>query len=51
MLGTGMLVLNGCDMFVSEQEVIDSNVAGVVIVKPNKGEDVFGYIQREKGSY
>jgi len=51
MLSSGILVLNGCDVFVSDQEVKDSDVAGAVIAKPSKGEDVFGYIQRERGAF
>ena len=50
-LGAGMLVLNGCDIFVSEQEVLDSGLAGVEIAQPLQGEDIFGYIRRAKDSF
>jgi len=49
--GSGILILNGCDIFVSEQDVLESDLSGVVIKKPNKGEDVFGYIRRENGAF
>jgi len=49
--GSGILLLNGCDFFVSKQEVLDSKLVEVGIEKPTKGEDVFAYILREKGTF
>lgn len=51
MMGAGILLLNGCDLFVSEQEVLDRDLAGVVIKKPKPKEDIFAYIQRENGLF
>jgi len=49
--GSGILLLNGCDCFVSKHEASDPNLAGAIIKKPTTGEDVFAYIQREKGKF
>ncbi len=51
MIGSGMLLLNGCDLFVATDGVSDSTVAGAMIKSPEIGEDVFAYIRREKGSF
>ncbi len=51
LVGSGILLLNGCDFFVSKHEVLDGNLAEVIIKKPNTNEDIFAYIQREKGKF
>ena len=47
MIGSGMLLLNGCDLLVATDGVSDSAVARAIIKSPESGEDVFAYIQRE----
>jgi len=51
LVGSSILLLNGCKLFVSDQEVLDSDLVGVVIKKPKMGEDIFTYIHREKGGF
>lgn len=49
--GASILLLNGCDFFVSREEALDSDLTGVIIQKPNTEEDIFGYINRVKGKF
>lgn len=51
LVGSGLLLLNGCKFFVSKQEQLDEDVVGAIINKPVKGEDLFDYIEREKGGF
>jgi len=48
---SSIMVLNGCDLFSSKEGVFEENLEGVIIKKPNDGEDVFGYINRIKGKF
>tara|TARA_R110002012_G_scaffold17930_4_gene66643 strand:- start:11076 stop:13391 length:2316 start_codon:yes stop_codon:yes gene_type:complete len=49
--GASVLLLNGCDFFSSGEKHVDSGLRGVVIQKPNIGEDIFSYIQKTKGKF
>ena len=49
--GASVLILNGCDFFVSEIEAIKGKSEGVYIQTPKIGEDIFKYIQRLKGEF
>ena len=50
-IGSGVLLLNGCELFDSEQDALAIDLTGVEIKKPIKGEDVFAYIKRESGTF
>lgn len=45
------LILNGCVLFYPKEENISKLSEGVIIQKPEIGEDVFNYINRIKGSF
>ncbi|MCG1036752.1 ethanolamine ammonia-lyase subunit EutB [Polaribacter sargassicola] len=51
MLGSALLVLNGCNFFDSEKEKNLIKLSENPIKKPKIGEDVFSYINREKGAF
>ncbi|MAD97963.1 MAG: ethanolamine ammonia-lyase [Flavobacteriaceae bacterium] len=46
-----ILVLNGCNLFVSETEKNMSKTTGVALSKPLEGEDIFAFIQRKRGGF
>ena len=51
LIGTSLLLLNGCDLFLP-REKNSSGIAGATNIRaPKKGEDVFGYIKRDKGKF
>jgi ethanolamine ammonia-lyase large subunit len=50
-MGVSVLVLNGCNLFVSQEEVLDSDLVGTIIQKPKIKEDVFAYINRVNGKF
>jgi ethanolamine ammonia-lyase large subunit len=49
--GASLLILNGCDLFVSDNERISGNTEGVSIQSPKVDEDIFKYVQRIKGKF
>ena len=49
--GASVLILNGCDFFVSKNEASMTSAGGVVIQTPTSGEDIFVYITRVKGKF
>ncbi len=49
--GTSLLLLHGCTLFEADKKKIDTSLSGVVIQKPHKGEDIFGYINRIHGTF
>lgn len=49
--GASLLILNGCDLFVSDNERISGNIEGVSIQSPKVDEDIFKYVQRIKGKF
>jgi len=49
--GVSLLILNGCDLFVSDNERISGNTEGVSIQSPKVDEDIFKYVQRIKGKF
>jgi len=49
--GSSILVLNGCNLFISKEKQLDAKLNGVIIQKPAAGEDIFKYINRVKGSF
>ena len=49
--GASVLILNGCDFFVSKNEALATSADGVVIQNPTSGEDIFSYINRVNGGF
>ncbi len=49
--GASVLILNGCDFFVSKNEALATSSGGVVIQNPTSGEAIFSYINRVKGEF
>lgn len=49
--GASVLLLNGCNLFTSEEKNVPLSLRGVVLEKPIQGEDIFRYIQKIKGQF
>ena len=49
--GASVLILNGCDLFVSKNEAIRNPVMGISIQKPMTGEDIIQYLNRVNGKF
>jgi ethanolamine ammonia-lyase large subunit len=50
-MGVSVLVLNGSNLFVSKEEVLNSDLGGTIIQQPKFKEDIFGYINRVNGEF
>ncbi|MEM6726387.1 MAG: ethanolamine ammonia-lyase subunit EutB, partial [Bacteroidota bacterium] len=51
MAGAAVLLLNGCQLFTSKEELATGTLEGVQLKKPKPKEDIFTYIQRVKGEF
>ena len=49
--GASLLILNGCNLFISREEVLGFDLVGVIIQKPGSKEDIFEYISRISGEF
>jgi ethanolamine ammonia-lyase large subunit len=51
LLGTSVLLLNGCNLFSSNEASLSEEQRGVSLKKPQPNQDIFEYIQQEKGRF
>ena len=51
LMGTSVLLLNGCDLFSAKEEALKITERGVTIKSIKEGQDIFGYIQELNGKF
>jgi len=51
LMGTSVLLLNGCNVFSSKEKPLEIAQRGVILKKPKPNQDIFDYIQQEKGAF